>query len=284
MNKFLLSFFVCALILFTACKKDKVAVVPNVPPPPPPPVETEIIETQPPILTAEKIRVNGIIGGFYSAVPFNYSKTTKKYPLLVFLHGAGQYGDGNFDLPTILYAGIPQLLEEKIFPANFKVGAENFSFIILAPQYSRAPANSDIKLFIDLAKKYYRVDTSRIYLSGLSVGGVITCDFAAEFPGDVAAIVPMAGTSYNDAGLDAKVTSLVNAKVPVWVFHNEGDDFVSSSIPKDYVTTYNKKNPTVAAKITLFPYPYHDAWTRACAASYKENNMNVYEWMLQYKK
>jgi predicted peptidase len=266
------------IILFTAsCKKDKKDdVEPGNP--------NEIIETKPHILTAEKQRINNVIGGYYSGLPNNYARATKKYPALIFLHGAGQFGDGNTQLQLVLNDAAPKLLNEKKFPANIKVDTFNYSLIVLAPQFSKTPTVAEIKEFIQFAKSKYRIDESRIYLSGLSLGGIVSCDYGAVYGNDIAAIVPISGTCYNDGELNAKTTAIVNAKIPVWVFHNDGDPDINSSNAKAFVASINSKSPVVPAKITLFPFPYHDAWTRAATPDYKEEGINMYEWMLKYKK
>jgi hypothetical protein len=54
------------------------------------------------VLKPVTVAVNSGVGGYYLALPSNYNQTTQKYPLLVFIPGAGQFGDGAFDLPLLL--------------------------------------------------------------------------------------------------------------------------------------------------------------------------------------
>ena len=105
-------------------------------------------------------------------------------------------GNGANDLPLLLRDGIPQLLDEKKFPPVIKVNDTEFALIVLSPQFSRQPAVEEIKSFIDYAIEHYRIDERRIYLSGLSIGGTVTCDVAAAYPSTVAAIVPMSGVGF----------------------------------------------------------------------------------------
>ncbi len=112
--------------LLIACKKDaKRIVAPN-----------DIIETQPAIQKPVTVRIIDAIGGYYEALPVHYNETTKLYPLLVFIHGAGQYGNGSLDLPFVLNDGVAQLLDEKKLPPNFKVNGKNFYMIVLSHQFS----------------------------------------------------------------------------------------------------------------------------------------------------
>ena len=89
-------FIACAfaLFIFTACKKnlsiDQVAGVDNV------------IETAPPIHTAIKANVIGNCAGYYEALPARYDSSSKKYPLILFIHGIGELGT---DLSKMLRAG-----------------------------------------------------------------------------------------------------------------------------------------------------------------------------------
>lgn len=261
-------------IILMSCKKDRVA--------PPVPVN-EIIESLPHIIKPVTERINDVIGGYYSGLPFNYHLTTKNYPLIIFLPGAGQFGNGRLDLPLLLNDGMAQMMDEKKFPSNININGKNFSFIVLTPQFSRYPSNPEVMSFIEFAKKTFRVDVSRIYLSGLSMGGFVTTDVGAEHPSEFAAIVPIAGAVSN-GDAETKCAKIAGTNLPVWVFHNVGDPSISVESTKLFVSLIQKFNPSVAPKLTLFPVFGHDAWTRALDPSYKENNMNVYEWMLQYSR
>ena len=262
-------------VLCFGCKKDSVPEVSSDPKDP-----NNWVETTPPVLKGDITRVNEVIGGFYSALPSFYDQTTKKYPLLLFMHGAGQFGNGSVDLPRLLNESIPQLLEEKKFPANFSVKGKNFSFIILAPQFQAFPTNAQVKSFLDYAKQTYRVDETRIYIAGLSVGGIKTCQMGGEFTSQLAAIVPMAGVDT----LTSNCRNMATGKLPVWTFHNDDDFAFSSAGTKKFVASINSFGPSIPPKFTLWPTGGHDAWTKASNPTYKENNMNIYEWMLQYTR
>jgi len=268
------------IIILSACKKEKTIepVKETIP------VDTEFIETVPPVLKPNTIAISTTIGGYYSGLPYTYNDNSKRYPLLIALHGGGQYGNGAMDLPLLLNDGIPQLLDEKKFPPNFKVNGKNFSFIILAPQYSWYPAVEEIKSFIDYAVKNFRVDTTRIYFTGLSAGGSISTDVGAEYASQIAAIVPISGVYPADSNMVKKCSKIAKANLPVWIFHNINDPIVTSEQAQNYFTILKSFNQPLLPKLTLFDDSKHDAWTLAIDPAFKENKMNIYEWMLQYSR
>ncbi|MEO6914843.1 MAG: dienelactone hydrolase family protein [Chitinophagaceae bacterium] len=241
------------------------------------------IETQPYTLEPHVRKVGPMIGGYYSGTPALYPKTSKNYPLLISVHGGGQVGNGNQDLPFVLNDGIPSLLAQKKFPPSFHVGTEDLSFVVLAPQFNQYASNQELAAFIDFARKEYRIDPSRIYVTGLSMGGIVTSEMGGEYTSRIAAIVPMSGVSIDDR-TDLRCKNIANGKMPVWIFHNDDDPKISATEPKTFIATINKYNPAIPPRLTLFHASSHDSWTAAMDPAYKENGMNIYEWMLQYRR
>jgi predicted peptidase len=127
----------------------------------------------------------------------------------------------------------------------------------------------------------YRVDASRIYVAGISMGGGATWDFAGDFSSKVAAVVPISGASFAE---EKRCANIAKNKVGVWAFHNSGDKVVASTVSKQFVEKINGNHAEPAAKLTVFESADHDAWTKATDPNYKENGMNIYEWMLQFSK
>ena len=243
----------------------------------------DVVETLPAIQKPVTVKIIDAVGGYYEALPALYSQTTKSYPLLLFIPGAGQYGNGALDLPYVLNDGVAQLLDEKKFPPNFNVNGRNFSMIVLSPQFSYYPSNYDVAVFINYAKQKYRIDSTRIYMAGLSLGGFVTSDFAAENTSMIAAAVPMAGVLIT-GNVTERCEKIADGKLPIWAFHNIDDPTINSSGTMSFVSMINSDKPVVPARLTLFKAAVHDAWTQAINPTYKENNMNIYEWMLQYTK
>ncbi|MBE7171867.1 MAG: alpha/beta hydrolase [Williamsia sp.] len=269
-----LAFAFVSVMLLTACKKDKVKG--------PVPAD-DYVETTPAIQAGVAVKINNAIGGFYAALPSYYSQTTKSYPLLVSIHGAGQSGNGNTQLPFLLNDGVAKVIAEKRFPPNFVVNGKNYAFIVLSPQFSKYPGVTEVESFIQYAKKKYRIDASRIYLTGLSMGGYVSSDMGAAYPKELAAIVPMAGVS-ETGDLKAKAAAIAKNNLPAWYFNNNNDPSVPVSNVTHFVTLINDNNPAIKPKTTIFDGVGHDCWTKATDPDYKENGMNIYEWMLQYKR
>src|SRR5690349_3326334 len=105
--------------VFLSCKKDAAPFTPPTNP------ADNIIESAQPIHTAVSNRVNEVVYGYYSTVPSLYNQTSKKYPLLIFLPGAGQLGTTAGELSYLLNDGVDKLVAEKKFPPNFQVGEKN---------------------------------------------------------------------------------------------------------------------------------------------------------------
>lgn len=266
---------ICFLNFFPACnKQDAVPVQPQ-------PQDTVAPVTE--VLQGVVSSVNNKINGYYVALPSNYEVTSKNYPLLLFIPGAGQFGNGSVDLPLLLHDGPIQLVDEKRFPGSFKVNNNVFSFIVFTPQTQTFPTTSDVSDCIAYAREKYRVDSSRIYVSGLSIGSVTACDWAAEMPLQVAALVPLAGTTL-DANPGNKYEKMALSNLPVWAFHSADDEVFKVSLTKNFIASLAAYNPSVAPKLTIWSSGGHDAWTKALDPAYKENGLNIYEWMLQYHR
>lgn len=226
--------------------------------------------------------INSNVGGYYEALPPSYDSTDEKYPLLLFLHGGGELGDGQSQLPLILKNSVTKRLAEKTFPVSFTVGGEEFSFIVISPQFKAWPAVKDVHDILTYVKQTYRVDTTRIYLSGLSMGGGATWEYAGSTYGkSIAAIVPICGASWADSTVAKRIAT---NDVPGWAFHNIDDGSVTVQSTKRYVGIVNAQHPNHPIKMTLWPVGGHDAWTQASDPDYKEDGKNMYEWMLQYTR
>src|SRR5206468_3296234 len=166
---------------------------------------------------------------------------------------------------------------------------KTFSFIVITPQFTYWPGGNDVQSVIDYCVSHYRVDQSRIYVTGLSMGGGVTWDYASmstAAASRVAAIVPVCGAS--DGNL-TKGKIIASAGLPVWALHNMDDPTVSVQNTIDWFNGINAPSAPIAnpqMRETLFPAVGrgHDAWDQAYDPNYRENGMNVYEWMLQYSR
>ena len=259
------------LLMLCMCRK-KTAIAPN-----------DIIETQLTEPIAVTKRINAAFGGYYLSLPEHYSETSKKYPVLLFLHGAGQMGDGASDLRYLLNDGIGKLLREKKLPPSFVSRGKNYSFIVVSPQFSRQPQITEIAELAGYLSREYRIDERRFYLSGLSLGSRLASLVAGTFPGAFAAFVPIAGISDHPA-MKILSDSMAQHRLPIWAFHNQDDPMSDVDDMRNFIALVNGFSPTIIPRLTIFDAYGHDAWSRALDPGYKENGLNIYEWMLQYSR
>jgi predicted peptidase len=182
----------------------------------------------------------------------------KSWPVLLFLHGAGERGD---NLDVVKKHGPPKLID----------GGKQFPFIVVSPQCPNGHwwEPSELGMLLDEIVEKYKVDQDRIYLSGLSMGGFGTWTLAAQTPQRFAAIVPICG-----GGDPTKARRI--AHIPTWVFHGGKDPVVPLDMSQKMVDSLKKNGSSV--KFTIYPEAGHDSWTEAY------NSAALYEWLLQQKR
>jgi predicted peptidase len=199
-------------------------------------------------------------------LPPNYSaNTAQSWPLILFLHGRGERGD---ELPCVARYGLARRLAE-----GFALPA-----IVVAPQ---CPAESDwtlhddalLALLDDMAAKY-PVDESRVYLTGLSMGGRETWRLAGAHPERFAAIAPICGRRPD--GLRSPEDARRLRDLPIWVFHGALDQVVPIEESDSIVAALRDYGADV--RYTVYPHAGHDSWTQAYAEP------ELYSWMLGLRR
>jgi len=191
-------------------------------------------------------------------LPKGYEGGRKRWPLLLFLHGAGERGR---DLDLVKKHGPPRLIAE----------GHDLPFIVASPQ---CPGNqwwsSDVlnALLDDLAANC-RVDESRVYLTGLSMGGYGTWGLACEHPERFAAVAPICGGGNRLLAHRLK-------DVPVWAFHGAKDDAVPLAESEKMANALKACGGRV--KLTVYPDAGHDSWTATYA------NPELYKWLLKHRR
>lgn len=238
------------------------------------------------VQTPRNISMIANSGGYYEYLPQGYNTGNQTYPLLLFIHGSGQTGNGNSDLPEVLKYGPPQLIDLGQFPASFTVNGQTFRFIVISPQFSSWPSELDVQGVLDYVVQHYRVNLNRIYLTGPSMGGGVTWNYAgynSSTANRLAAIVPVCGASTPATG---RSRNIANADLPVWATHNDEDPVVPVSNTNLYIQYINTAPaPTPLAKKSIFSGDTHDAWTMTYDPNWKEDGLiNIYQWMLQYQR
>ncbi|MFL5810722.1 MAG: hypothetical protein ACJ749_14465 [Flavisolibacter sp.] len=235
--------------------------------------------------------------GFYEYLPEGYENDPAgtKYPLMLVFHGGSEVGEDSADLKKVLTNGPLRLIKAGTFPASFTVDGHTYKFILIAPQFTSSGDTypNEIDGLIEYAKQNYKVDASRIYLTGLSYGGGLCWSYVGEnssYANKIAAMVPIAAY-ISDEREEFKVNAaraqvIASSNLPIWSTHNSGD----RTCPLRWVTdAYNLLNhstppPIPVPKLTIFNSATHGGWTQTYTPSFKENNLNVYEWMLQYHR
>jgi predicted peptidase len=192
-------------------------------------------------------------------LPENY-ESQDKWPLMLFLHGAGERGD---DLNKVAVHGPPKLIKN----------GKHFPFIVVSPQCKADRWWEPIGLsaLLDEVEAKCKVDKRRVYVTGLSMGGFGTWTLASYTPERFAAIAPICG-----GGDRTKMPYVMGTRIPMWVFHGAKDSVVPLSRSQELVDEFKKKNAEI--KFTVYPDAGHDSWTETY------NNEELYEWFLSHEK
>lgn len=190
-------------------------------------------------------------------LPKDYDKKDK-WPLLLFLHGAGERGN---NLELVKKHGPPKLIEQ----------GKDFPFIVVSPQCPDGIRwkTEPLIALIDFIIENYNVDENRIYITGLSMGGYGTWKLANEISHRLAAVVPICG--WGDPLSICEVGDL-----PIWVFHGAKDNVVPVQSSQAMVDRLKSCGHEV--KFTIYPETMHDSWTETY------DNMELYEWLLKQSK
>ena len=227
----------------------------------------------------------GIFIGFYEYTPADYNvDTAASYPLIIFLHGIGERGNGTNELPKVLANGIPKYINEG-HPMRFFWNGKWQTFIVLSPQLSNAYGfwtNQYISSMMQHARKNLRIDTNRVILTGLSLGGGGVWNYplsSLENAKQVAAIAPVCGICSGGTWCNIK-----NANLPVWAFHAQDDGTVGAGCTSGAINNINVCNPAVKPYMTIWPTGNHWIWDRAFDTGYKWQNPNLFEWFLGQNK
>jgi hypothetical protein len=174
---------------------------------------------------------SGAPNGFYEYLPAGYDGSAPA-PLLLFWSGVGQEGNGTTDLPNVLAYGPPELISKDQWD-------KKRPFIVLSAQYTpkggqiapgvACPSGAIIDAFLTWALTAYNVDKKRVYLTGLSCGGIGTWDYLGKYRGSVvAAAVPISGNPGDPTQTDSAWgrAGCGLGEVAIRSFHGDKDDVV----------------------------------------------------------
>lgn len=186
--------------------------------------------------------------GYILYLPENYNPENK-YPFILFLHGAGERGDGQEQLDLINAHGVARYASS---------GEFDLDAIVLCPQCPTERVWNqlvfDLYHLVDGVAEQYGADRNRMSITGLSMGGFGTWEMAMTFPDKFCAFAPICG------GGMAWRTGALKGK-PIWAFHGSDDPVVNISNSEDMVNGATKNGALV--KFTVFEGVGHNSWERA---------------------
>lgn len=244
-----------------------------------------------------------------------YENLNAEFPVVIFLHGLGEGGNGDTDLYEVLRNGPPKILNS---PTNVLYNLfENKGAIVLSPQVPNNTWWNDgyIRAFVNFATQYYRCDRSRIYLTGLSAGAssiheMINDDADAD---QFAAFVPCAMRGEVDVKLEGVSGNRLAPHSAYWALTSSGDfrtqafncgDRLSAVLvdpdPTPLASSYPNNSavrtaafteasgwqwsndlpnaPDPSLKVTIFTGDNHNSWDRTYG------NSNMWSWMFAQQK
>lgn len=220
--------------------------------------------------TAE-ITSSGI--GYLQYLPEGYHGNTKQYPLVISLHGIKEKGTSSTD-PKLVIRDLPRV--DNVGLPKYASQGKKFPFILISPQLKSNYGSWSPEFIIEVlnyVKKKLRIDNRRVYLTGLSLGGLGVWKTAGAYPKVFAAIAPVC----SGGNAISKAAAIAHEDVAVWAFHGASDKIVSYTVTTSMVDAINRSHPNPLAKVTLFPGMNHSIWDKAYLQT------DLLDWMLRFK-
>ena len=184
----------------------------------------------------------------------------KKWPLVLFLHGRGEsYGP----LSLVTKWGLPKMVKE----------GHDLPYILVSPQcpgdnsWNQPGQQGALIKLLDSIGSTCAVDSNRVYLTGLSMGGYGSWRLAADHPGRFAAVVPICGGGRTEDAERLK-------DIPIWVWHGDQDRAVDFQHSKEMVAAIRKAGGQ-KIKFTTLEGIGHNSWSAAYATP------ELYRWLSQ---
>ncbi len=202
----------------------------------------------------------GVMMPYRLFVPEGY-KAKKKYPLVLWLHGAAGRGTDN----------LKQITQGNAVAARAFVSSaaqKKWPAFVLAPQcpenhvwanVQAAEMNAELRTVLELldaVRKQYNIDPDRVYVAGQSMGGFATWDLLARAPERFAAALPLCARANTSAAKNMK-------RVAIWAFHGDADETVPVSGSRDAIAAIRAAGGE--PKYTEYPGVGHNVWEKAFA-------------------
>ncbi|MFK8163818.1 MAG: alpha/beta hydrolase-fold protein [Lewinella sp.] len=194
--------------------------------------------------------------------PEDYDGNEENWPLVLFLHGGGESGD---DLERVKKNGLPKHIAE----------GQKFPFITLMPQNKYTRGFWDLTALghlLDHFETNNRVDISRIYLTGLSRGGLGAWMLAMQHPNRFAALLPVCGA------VPASYDIWIPEDLPIWIHHGAEDGLIHLSESINMIENLRQKKMNPTPRLTIYEGIGHNAWEPAYA------DPEVYKWLLAQQR
>jgi predicted peptidase len=229
--------------------------------------------------------------GYLEYLPPNYDTGPEKFPLLIFLHGGSESGNGTQESLERVKAWGPPALIENGHDMCFTVNGEEQCFIVLSPQlypniYTWPYTVWQLMDHVLNGPIDYKIDPDRIYLTGLSRGGLGVYQYTASVfnnSNKLAAIAPIAAWS-EDGDEGCRISA---RKIPVWAFHGELDTVIPYGWGRaafNSIKYCNNPSPVSEMIFTAYSDRYHDSWIPAYDTTHLYNTPNLFEWLLMQKR
>ncbi|MTI20456.1 hypothetical protein E1176_05420 [Fulvivirga sp. RKSG066] len=226
------------------------------------------------------------VQGYLEHLPPGYeSNPNKKYPLLVFLHGAGERGNSPADMYKAAKNGPPKEVENQ-GSLCFNVNGKEECFIVISPQLTGGGnwtgyAQKEFWDYILDGPENYRYDPNRIYLTGLSLGGNGVYERAYDVENELntlAAIAPLCAW-----GNTSKGDIIAERNIPVWGFHGTADNTIGFNSGLSMFNAINDSPAnTQENTFTAIENAAHWIWNKVYKTDNSEYSPNVYQWLLSH--
>ena len=225
------------------------------------------------------VAANGERIGFLEFRPADYSGP--KHPLIIFLHGIGEKGNGTTELRKVHCCGIPSYIRRGN-KMKFTWQGKTESFVVISPQLSRKYASWQpfyTDEMIKYAKANLNIDPDRIFVTGLSMGGGGTWNFASSLQAraeELAGIAPVVAPCMMNNGCN-----IANATLPVMAIHVWDDKDAPASCTVNAIKSINACHPMVSPNLIMYASGGHYVWVkRAFDTAHDYQNPNMFEWFL----
>lgn len=262
------------------------------------------------LLTTIVLQVQGQFYDFYPSYSDTYAKlrnnavvvvqpafwpASKKYPVVLFVHGMGERGPGTrANLESLIY-GLPKndgttARWEPVITPDCQEAVNKYGIIVAAVNYSNSFSAGNVSETLDSLIKLYPIDTKRILLVGFSLGGgtVLESILNPTLAARLAGAIPIA-----PVGKSGDWTGVVNTNLPVWGAVNSGDKQSGGATDtnkiKAAITGINALKPKVPAVLTIFKADGHGGSDKMLSLTppaapggwyFTNATGNIYEWLL----